>query len=129
MLISIGTVYVLSKARNGAIVAVRELVSIVSLEMMILFLGVALLVGSVASLLTVNLSKVFSRVMSRVNYVDVIFGIILLITCLTFIFDGLIGIVILVTATCIGLMASFFGVGKNHLMGTLIVPVILYFIL
>ena len=129
MLISIGTVYALSKARNGAIVAVRELVSVVDLQMMILFLGVALVVGSIASLLTVYLSKVFSRVMSRVNYVDVIFGIILLITCLTFIFDGLVGLVILLTATCVGLMASFFGVGKNHLMGSLIVPVILYFIL
>ena len=129
MLISIGTVYILSKARNGAIVAVRELVSVVSLEMMLLFLGVALLVGSVASILTVYLSKGFSRVMSRVNYTDVIFGIIMLITCLTFIFDGLVGLVILITATCVGLMASSFGVGKNHLMGALIVPVILYFVL
>ncbi len=129
MLISIGTVYVLAKARNGAIVAVRELVPVVSFEMMLLFLGVALLVGSVASILTVYLSRGFSRVMSRVNYTDVIFGIIMLITCLTFIFDGFVGLVILLTATCVGLMASSFGVGKNHLMGALIVPVILYFVL
>lgn len=129
MLISVGTVYVLAKARNGAIVAVRELIGTVDFQLMILFLGVAFLVGSIASLLTIRLSKIFSLVMSRVNYVDVIFGIILLICCLTFIFDGFIGLVILVTATCIGLMASFFGVGKNHLMGTLIVPVILYFVL
>ncbi|MBT4446002.1 hypothetical protein HOA92_05645 [archaeon] len=129
MLISIGTVYVLSKARNGAIVAVRELVAVVTFEMMILFLGVALVVGSVASILTVYLSRGFSNVMSQVNYTDVIFGIIMLICILTFIFDGFVGLLILLCATSIGLFASFCGVGKNHLMGVLIVPVILYFVL
>ena len=129
MLISIGTVYVLEKARNGAIVAVRELVTLVDFKMMVLFLGVALLVGSIASLFTIYLSRGFSSVMSRVNYTDIIFGIILFISCLTFVFDGLVGLWILFTATCIGLFASSFGVGKNHLMGSLIVPVILYVIL
>jgi putative membrane protein len=129
MLISIGTVYVLSKARNGAIVAVRELVSSVTFEMMILFLLVALVVGSIASILTLYLSRGFSSVMSRLNYTDVIFLIMMLICVLTFIFDGFVGLLILITATSIGLFASFMGVGKNHLMGVLIVPVILYFIL
>ncbi len=129
MLISIGTIYVLEKARNGAIVAVKELVGLVDFRMMVLFLGVALFVGSVASILTVYLSKGFSRVMSHVNYTDVIFGIILLICCLTFIFDGFVGLLILFAATCVGLLASFFAVGKNHLMGSLIIPVILYFVL
>src|SRR3989344_4613411 len=46
-----------------------------------------------------------------------------------FFFDGFIGLIILFTATAIGLITSFFKVGKNHLMGCLILPVILFFIL
>lgn len=129
MLISIGTVYALSKARNGAIVAIRELVGNVDFSMMLLFLLVALVVGSVAVLLTVSLSKLFATLASRINYVDIIFWIILLICSLTYLFDGFVGLLVLCVSTCLGLLASVCGVGKNHLMGCLIVPVILYFVL
>ena len=58
-----------------------------------------------------------------------IIGIIIFITLLAGYFDGVIGLAILLTATAIGLVTTAFGVGKNHLMGCLIIPVILYFIL
>lgn len=129
MLISIGTVFMLGKARNGAIVAVKELLSEVTFQTMLLFLIIALIVGSLAALLTINLSKLFAKVMKKINYVNLILSIILLVTALTVIFDGPIGLLILITSTCIGLTASQLGVGKNHLMGSLIIPVALYFLL
>ncbi len=129
MLISIGTVYALEKARNGAIVAIRELVEIVDFKMMLLFLFTALFVGSCAGILTLKISKIFSKHIGKMNYVKIILSIIIFITILTFIFDKLIGLIILFTATCVGLSASLLGIAKNHLMGTLILPVALYFIL
>jgi len=129
MLISIATAYVLDKARNGAILTVNNLLGGVGKEEMILFLAVALIVGGLASILAINLSKIFSKFIVKVNYSHIVYSIVGFITILTFYFDGFIGLIILFTATAIGLLASCWKVGKNHLMGCLILPVILYFIL
>ncbi len=129
MLISIGTAFALQKARNGAIVVVNELLGVVSFEQMLLFLGVALIVGGIAVVLALRISKIFSKYIVRVDYKTVVLSIIGFITILTVLFDGVVGLLILVTATSIGIMASLWGVGKNHLMGCLILPVILFFVL
>ena len=129
MLISIGTAYVLDKARNGAIVTVKTLLGGVGLEEMILFLGVALVVGGIATILKLKISKIFANVIVKVNYKMVVYSILGFIILLTFYFDGVIGLTILFTATAIGLVSSIWGIGKNHLMGCLILPVILFFVL
>jgi putative membrane protein len=128
-LISIGTAYALNKARNGAILTVNKLLGSIGLQEMLLFLGVALVVGGVATILAINISKIFSKFIVKVNYNYIVWSIIGFITLLTFFFDGFIGLTILVTATAIGIVASSWGIGKNHLMGCLILPVILYFVL
>ena len=129
MLISIATAYVLHKARNGAILTVNTLMGEISLAEVILFLGVALVVGGIAAILALNTSKIFSKLIVKVNYNYIVYGIIGFITILTLCFDGFLGFTILLTATAIGIVASSLNVGKNHLMGCLILPVILYFIL
>ena len=129
MLISIGTAYALDKARNGAIVVVKELIGSIGFQEMLVFLGAALVAGGIATILTLLLLKVFAKHITRVNYQYLIGSIIGFIVLLTFMFDGFIGLTILATATAIGLLTSFWGVGKNHLMGCLILPVILYFVL
>ncbi len=129
MLISIAAIYALDKARNGAIVAVRQLLSAISFSDMLLFLAVALVVAGVASLLTIKFSKLFASLIVKINYTRLITIIIVFITALTIYFDGFLGLLVLLTSTALGLLASRWGVGKNHLLGCLILPVILYFTL
>jgi putative membrane protein len=129
MLISIATAYILNKARNGAILTVNKLLGGVGFQEMTLFLVVALIVGGIATILAINLSKVFAKFIVRINYAKIVWSIIIFISLLTFFFDGFIGLIILATSTAIGLVVSSWGVGKNHLMGCLILPVILFFVL
>ncbi len=129
MLVSIGTAFAIDRARNGAIVAVKELLGIVTLEALLLFVGVALAAGGMAVMLTLYTSKIFARYIVKVNYRYVVGGILCFVSLLTIFFDGFLGMIVLLTATAIGLLAAFFGVGKNHLMGCLILPVILFFVL
>ena len=128
MLISIGTIYILDKARNGAIVTVDKLLEI-SLQEVLIFLGVALAVGGLAAIFSTYLSKIFARIVTKMDYPTIVWNIIIFIAILTFYFDGLLGLVVLTTATSIGLLVSSWNVGKNHLMGCLILPVILFFVL
>lgn len=129
MLISIATAFTLEKARNGAIVTVNKLLGGIGLQEMFIFLGVALVVGGLATILTLKLSKVFAKYVVKVNYNYIVLSIIIFIVGLTFYFDGFLGLLILLTSTGIGLLASSLNVGKNHLMGCLILPVILFFVL
>jgi putative membrane protein len=128
MLISIAAIYAIEKARNGAIVVISELIGKISLEMMLVFLGVALVAGGVGALITLKCSKLFAKLIVKVNYTYLIYGILIFVTLLVFYFDGFLGLTILATSTAIGLLASSWGIGKNHLMGCLVLPVILYFV-
>ncbi|HLC70671.1 MAG TPA: tripartite tricarboxylate transporter permease [Candidatus Nanoarchaeia archaeon] len=129
MLISIAAAYILDKSRNGAILVVNKLLDGMSLETMLIFLAVSLVAAGAAALLTINISKIFARVIVKVKYSYIILSIIIFITLLTIYFDGFLGLIILGTATALGLISSVWGVGKNHLMGCLLIPVILYFVL
>ena len=59
----------------------------------------------------------------------------LVITIILFVFgmclflNGWIGMIVLITSTCIGLIAPLKGIGRNHAMGCLILPVMMYFLL
>ena len=128
-LISIGTAYVLDKARNGAIVAVNELMGKIEFSEMLLFLGVSLTVGGISTILALLISKQFAKWIVKVKYSTIVWSILIFITLLTIYFDGFIGLTILMTATALGLVTSYWKVAKSHLMGCLILPVILYFIL
>ncbi len=127
-LLSVVAIYAIDKARNGAIVAVDLLMGGVGFSEMLLFLCVALIVGSIATVITLRLSRVFSRFIVRMHYPTLVRAIILFIILLTFLFDGFTGLIILGTATSIGLLCSRWEIGKNHLLGCLLLPVILYFI-
>src|SRR3989338_573126 len=127
MLTSIGAIYVLGKARNGAILAINQIIGAINLREVIIFLMVLLIAGGIATILSLKISKIFSRLIVKVNYTLLVTTIILFIVILTIYFDGMLGLSILVTATSIGFLATKLGVGKNHLMGCLLLPVICYF--
>ncbi len=129
MLISIAAAYILDKARNGAIVVVNDILGSVGFEEMMLFLGVALVASGLGAIFALRLSRVFAKYIVKVNYTLLIKIILVSIVLLTLYFDGILGLLILATSTAVGLVVAKWGVGKNHLMGCLILPVILYFIL
>ena len=129
MLISIAAAYILNKARNGAIVVVNQLIEGIGVKEMLLFIAIALIAGGMGAIIALRTSKVFAKYIVKINYHKLIWGIIIFIAMLTFFFDGFLGLIILSISTAIGLVTSSWGIGKNHLMGCLILPVILYFVL
>lgn len=128
MLTSIGAIYVLGKARNGAILAVNQIIGAIDLIEVIIFLMVLLIAGGIATILSLKISRMFSRLIVKVNYTMLVSIIMLFIVILTIYFDGILGLSILLLSTSIGFLATKLGVGKNHLMGCLLLPVILYFV-
>ena len=128
-LVSLVTMHTLLKARNGAMIAVLEIVQSVSFLELLLYLTLAVVVGGIATILTLRIARIFSRVISKVNYRMLCGGMIAFIAGLVFFFSGILGIFILILSTAIGIVPQLTGTGKNHAMGCLLLPVMLYFLL
>ena len=60
--------YVIDRARNGVVVVVSKFIEEITLNHLILFLGSAFVVGGLATFLTLYLSKIFSKVIDKINY-------------------------------------------------------------
>ena len=128
-LLSLVTFYTLEKARNGAVIVVLEILHNINLNTLLIFLTAALITGGVATILALNLTRVFSAIISKVPYHWLCIGVILFIITLVFYFSGFIGLLVLIISTSIGLIPPIVGIGKNHGMGCLLIPVILFFLL
>ncbi|MDD5086297.1 MAG: tripartite tricarboxylate transporter permease [Candidatus Nanoarchaeia archaeon] len=128
-ILSIVTLYVLDKARNGSIIAVQKLIGPVSMNHIIVFLCSALIAGSLSVFLAVFLAKIFSRIISILSYRKIVLSVILLITILVIFLTGPLGFLILLTSTALGMIAPIIKTSRTHAMGCLLLPVIFYFLL
>jgi len=125
---SLVTFYTLGKAKDGTIVVISKLLEIDFSSFLILIV-VFLLAGSIAVFLTLWFSKIFSKLIVKVNYKMLVITIILFVFGMCLFLNGWIGMIVLITSTCIGLIAPLKGIGRNHAMGCLILPVMMYFLL
>ena len=126
---SLAALYTLGKARNGAIVAVMEILKSIGLTELIVFIAAALIAGGIATFLTLYISKVFAHVITKVNYQYLCLGVITFVTAMVVYFSGLYGLFVLVTSTAVGMIPALIGVKRSMAMGCLLLPVILFFML
>ncbi len=128
MLTSILSLYAIDKARNGAIVVMGKLAAM-DTEMLTKMLIITAMTAILACGLALLLARGFARVIQKLNYRKLMMGIIIFISILLPIISGWLGIVVAAVATLIGMLPTIFNIGKNHLMGCLLLPTILYFML
>ncbi|MBU0627942.1 MAG: tripartite tricarboxylate transporter permease [Nanoarchaeota archaeon] len=125
---SLVTFFTLSKARNGAVVAIMEIVKGISFEQLIVLIFAALIAGGIAAYLALFFAKVFSKFIVKVNYKLVSICVIGFIFMISVYFSGFLGVLILVTSTAVGIIPALTGVKRSNAMGCLLLPVIIYFL-
>ncbi len=128
MVLSIAALYIIDKARSGAIVAISKIMESFNLNYLILFLGSSLIVAGIATFLALYLAKVFGKLINKLNYSVLCLAVIIFIIVLVFIFSKFIGLLVLVIATFIGLIPNIKGIKRSHLMGCLLLPVIFFYL-
>lgn len=122
--LSILSLYVLEKARNGVVVVISQLHSITVAEM-ILYVIIMLLCSIVGFFITILLGKQCIYFFNYCNVKKISIGIIIFIIGLVFFMTSWIGLLYLLLSTSIGLLALELEVKRIHLMSVLLVPVIL----
>jgi putative membrane protein len=125
-LFSFVALYAIGRARSGAAVAVGEIMEVGCTELVFL-VGVALLAGGIAAVLKLNLGKLAAKHIEKMPYRGLCIAILVFIVALAVYYSGLAGLLLLATATAIGLLPAVTGVKRTHAMGVIMLPCILYF--
>lgn len=128
MALSIAMLYAANKARNGAIVAVSQIMPAFSKTFFLIAIATCLVAAGISTILTILLSRKVSKHISRVNYKAVSISIIAIILLVVTLMSGWLGLIVLVTSTSLGIACNEMGTAKNHMMGCLLLPVMLFFL-
>jgi len=126
--------FIILRSRSGATLAAMELIAVeewitIMMPANLIYLLITLLLGGTLSyFLTLKVGKIFAKHFANVPYALLVKLTIAMIVILVFLFTGLMGILILIVATFIGLLPVHWGVRRSHCMGILLVPIILYFL-
>lgn len=129
--------YVILRARSGAMQAVKSIMgdSIVPWEpiaqvpvLLALLLVSIVTAATVALFLTLYFGKAFAKLSNRIPYKKLIIGVISFVTLLIFLLSGPLGLGIAAASIAIGFIPPLVGIGRVHLMGSLMLPVIMFFL-
>ena len=126
--------FTILRSRSGATLAIMNLIDIdewtsILMPTNLSYLLMALLLSGVLSyFFTLWIGKIFAKNFTKIPYVPLVKTTIALISFLVFLFTGIIGLLILIIATLIGLLPVQWGVRRSHCMGVLLIPIILYFL-
>ncbi|MBI5803770.1 tripartite tricarboxylate transporter permease [Candidatus Pacearchaeota archaeon] len=128
MALSFVTLYVIERARTGAAAAVGEILEKVSLSNLILLEAAILISGIFAFFVGVWLSKIFARNITKISYSKISVFVVLILFIVNLVISNFLGIVVLITGSALGVFAILSNVRRINLMGCLLVPTIVFYL-
>ncbi len=127
MLLSFVAAYSIGKTRTGSAAFIKEVLVNISPLALILIIASSIISAFVAYYLCLKISKKYSVIIPKMNYTYLGIFVISILLILNLILTNYIGIVILSTSTALGIWAIKSGSKRINLMGSLILPTILYY--
>jgi putative membrane protein len=127
---SLVALFIIGKARSGAMVAIDQLVNVADWDysIIILLLIVIIFVSAISYFTTIYLGGRVSGFLSRINYSKLCAGVLAGLAALVILFTGWFGFIIFLISTPVGMIASYAKIRKINAMGVIMLPVILYFL-
>jgi len=126
-LFSLVSLYTIYRPRSGAAVAINTVIQSFGITELFILLGVALFSTGVSTLLILKVAKHIILVLQRINYTKMTLCVLIFLIFMTAIFTGLYGLLVLGVSTSIGLLAPLFGVKRSLSMGSLMLPLIIFY--
>jgi len=127
--LSFVSLYAISKTRTGAAVAIQQIIGILSWKNLLILLIAILISGIISFFLTKFLTKFLSQRINKINYSILSIATLIFLVIIVFIFSGFLGEIILIASTLTGIYCNSLGVKKTHMMGCLLIPTILFYLL
>ncbi len=129
MVLSFATLYSISKTRTGAAAAIQEIIPELTAKHLIIIILVAIATIIFASFFAIHLARFFAQKLNKIKYhlLSLMMFAVLLIVLI--IFTNPLGLVIFVTGSALGIFATYSNIRKINLMGCLMLPTVLFYLL
>ena len=120
--------YVISKTRTGAAVAIQKILGSFSQEVLILILIISFITGIIAFFLTLNLTKLFANYINKINYTILSSSTLIFLTIIIFLISSWIGLIVFLVSTLTGIYCISLGAKRTNMMGCLLIPTIIFYL-
>ncbi len=127
--ISFVSLYAISRTRTGAAAAIKSLIGTMDYKTLILILIVCLISGIISFFLMKVLSKYFIKIIQKVNYKKLSITVIGILSILIVSISGVIGLFVFAVSTATGIYCIKLNVKKTQMMGCLLIPTILLYLI
>jgi len=127
--------YSIQKTRTGAAVAISQLLPQPTLNNLFFIISTIIFSGIIAFLLTIYISKIISANIHKIKYSKLSLSILLILLIIVIIFSDptlygkLLALLIFITSASLGILAISSKIKRMHLMGCLLIPTILFYLL
>ncbi|MFC1685762.1 tripartite tricarboxylate transporter permease [Nanoarchaeota archaeon] len=122
-------IYTIGKSRSGTAAAVNTLLNEMTLLQLTTLLFVMLVAGSFSVFIGIAISKFFAKNIQKVDYGKICWTVIIFLIIMSLFLSGFYSLIVLITASAIGILTIKKQVRKMNLMGCLIIPVILWLLI
>ena len=129
MSLSFIILYIINKSRTGSAAYIYKLLPTLTLSNLILIFLTILIVSVMAFIITIKISKIFSKNIPRINYNLLSILTLIFLSIIIFYFSGFLGFLVFITSTSIGITCILLNVRRTTLMACLITPTILYYLI
>ncbi len=123
------SLYVIGKTRTGAAVAIKEIIGILSWRILIVVMLAVLVSGFISFFLTLSLAKFFSEKIHKFNYTILSSATLLVLVIIVFLVSGFLGLLVLAASTLTGIYCISLNVKRTNMMGCLLIPTIILYLL
>ncbi len=127
--LSFVVLYTLNKSRTGAAAATKSLLEQISITDLSTILVVIAISGVISFFLGISLSILSAKLINKINYKILSLVVLLVIISSVLIFSNPLGALTFVAGTAIGIFAIESGIRRTNLMGCLLIPTILIYLL
>ncbi len=121
--------YSIQRKRTGVIVTLENILNQITFNHLIIIILTITLTGIIAFYLTIQIAKLSAKSIDKINYTLLSTTILIIIMTITLIFSGFQGIYILIISTATGIYGVLSGIKRVHLMGALVLPVTLFYLI
>jgi len=122
------SLYVISKGRTGAAVAVSEIIGQLDTNIFILILVIIFISGIISFFITIFLARFFSQKVAKIKYTLLSTITLSILIIVTFLISGFLGILVLAISTITGIYCISLNVKRTNMMGCLLIPTIIIYL-
>jgi len=122
------SLYAIGKTRTGAAAAIKELIGNSDTNTFLLMLAVVLISGITSFFLTKHLAKFFALNITRINYSTISYITLAVLTLVVLFVSGFLGLLILTISTLTGIYCISLKIKRTNMMGCLLIPTIILYL-